>query len=155
MTNIFEATEKFMRAAGQLDVIGFPSEYSHPVRQLRRELIREEDKEYFDGELIDDEVEVADGLVDKLVTTWGTMLSYFGPELSALLCETVGDSNLSKILADGSVLKREDGKVLKPEGYKPPRIPEILEAWYKEHPRVDPSVLDAVSKLDKEREGLA
>lgn len=126
--NILDATEKFMRAAGQLDTIGFPADYDHKDRKLRRSLICEEHKEYLHGEETNDPIETADGLVDELVTVWGTLLKYYGPELAVKLAESVGDSNLSKILPDGTVLKREDGKVLKPKtGYFPPRIPEILE----------------------------
>jgi predicted HAD superfamily Cof-like phosphohydrolase len=39
----------------------------------------------------------------------------------------VSRSNLSKISPNGKVIKREDGKVLKPEGWSPPNIKEILE----------------------------
>ena len=107
-----------------------------------------------DAEVENNRAEIADGLLDQIVVHWGTMLAYFGPELSVLLANSVGDSNLSKILSDGSVLKREDGKVLKPEGYSPPRIREILEEWDDAHPPIDPTDLDKVRELDRHREGL-
>ena len=154
MTNLLRSTEEFMKAAGQLEEIGLPVYYSHPTRQLRRRLSREENKEYMDAEVENNRAEIADGLLDQIVVHWGTMLAYFGPELSVLLANSVGDSNLSKILSDGSVLKREDGKVLKPEGYSPPRIREILEEWDDAHPPIDPTDLDKVRELDRHREGL-
>lgn len=36
-------------------------------------------------------------------------------------------SNMSKISADGTVKRREDGKILKPLGWKPPDIRGVLE----------------------------
>lgn len=133
MTIIFDATEKFMRAAGQLDVIGMPADYNDPERELRRELAKEEYKEYRDGEVANNRAEIADGCADQIVIALGTLFKYFGPELSRLILDEVGNSNLSKVLEDGTVLKRADGKVLKPEGYLAPRIAEIIEEWDEAH----------------------
>lgn len=128
MTNILDATEQFCRAAGQLEKTGMHVDVCHDVRALRQELLREEYREYrVFGEEENDPVQTADGLLDIIVVAWGTLLVYFGPELAKKMAQSVADSNLSKILEDGTVLKREDGKVLKPEGrYIPPRIPELL-----------------------------
>ena len=149
MTIIFDATETFMRASGQLDVIGMPLDYNDPERELRRELAREEYREYRDGEVANNRAEIADGCADQIVIALGTMFKYFGPELTRLILDEVGNSNLSKVLEDGTVLKRSDGKVLKPEGYLAPRIAEIIEEWDEAHtvrppePRlVDPPLTD-------------
>jgi predicted HAD superfamily Cof-like phosphohydrolase len=40
--------------------------------------------------------------------------------------DEVARSNLAKISDNGKVLKRNDGKVLKPEGWTPPDIKSIL-----------------------------
>lgn len=41
--------------------------------------------------------------------------------------DEVADSNLSKIdTRTGKVIKREDGKVLKPEGWKPPQLGNFI-----------------------------
>ena len=138
-TDILEGTEQFMRAAGQLNPedIGFPMDYDHPLRVLRRRLIRSEFKEYMVlGEEQNNRVEVADGFIDTIVTAWGGMLAYFGPELSKILAGSVADSNLSKILPDGSVLKDEGGKVRKDhQYYTPPEIPQILDTWDYRYPK--------------------
>jgi len=41
--------------------------------------------------------------------------------------DEVARSNLSKISSTGKVIKREDGKVLKPEGWTPPNIKAIIK----------------------------
>ena len=41
--------------------------------------------------------------------------------------DEVARSNLAKISDDGKVHKREDGKVLKPEGWTPPDIKSIIK----------------------------
>jgi predicted HAD superfamily Cof-like phosphohydrolase len=125
--SILDGTEKFMRAAGQLDTTGLPEDRDDSLRSFRRELLKEEYTEYRDGEFASDAAEIADGLLDTIVVAWGTMLAYFGPELAKALAGSVSDSNLSKIKEDGTVIKREDGKVLKPDTYVKPRIPEILQ----------------------------
>lgn len=125
--NILDGTEKFMRAAGQLDKPGFNPSPDDPVRNLRRVLLMEEHDEYLSkGEYLNDPVEIADGLLDQIVIAWGSMLAYFGPELARELADEVVQSNLSKILPDGTVLKREDGKVLKPAGYFAPQIRTLM-----------------------------
>ena len=125
--NILEGTEKFMRAAGQLDKVGFNPYPDDPVRNLRRVLLMEEHDEYLSkGEYLDDPVEIADGLLDQIVVAWGSMLAYFGPELSRELADEVVQSNFSKILPDGTTLKGDNGKVLKPDGYFAPQIKQVL-----------------------------
>ena len=41
--------------------------------------------------------------------------------------DEVARSNLAKISPDGKVHKRGDGKVLKPEGWTPPNIKDIIK----------------------------
>ena len=41
--------------------------------------------------------------------------------------DEVARSNLQKIGPDGKVHKREDGKVMKPEGWTPPDIKSLFE----------------------------
>lgn len=130
--SILDDTEDFMKAAGQLEQIGFPEDYDDKIRELRRRLVKSEFKEFWLAEENNDRVEVADGLLDVIVTAWGGMLAYFGPTLSRRLAADVGDSNLSKILEDGTCLKDAGGKVLKPDGYRAPRIREILLEWDEE-----------------------
>lgn len=94
-------------------------------RALRADLIEEEVKELLEAEDADDLVEVADALVDIIYVTVGHALEY-GIPLDRVWDE-VQRSNMAKIdPATGKVRKREDGKVLKPEGWTPPDVRGVL-----------------------------
>lgn len=126
MTNVFEATHYFMRAAGQLDYVGFPEDVSHPVRQGRIEWLTEEFEETILAEATNNVVEVADGLADIIVIAIGSMFQYFGPETTYKILDEVARSNLDKIGPDGQVIRREDGKIQKPLEWEPPDILGLL-----------------------------
>ena len=114
------------------DILEFHKTFSHHiapypkvaperVRALRSKLIREEVNELLDG-LDDSNLEaIADGAADAIVVILGTCVSY-GIDLRPIWNE-VHRSNMSK-LGGG---KRADGKSLKPEGWQPPRIKELLD----------------------------
>lgn len=63
---------------------------------------------------------VAKELVDVVYVAYGTALE-FGIDLDAVF-GVVHASNLAKRWPDGTVHKREDGKILKPPGWKAPDI---------------------------------
>ena len=88
-------------------------------RKLRVKLLREEFREYLDGESFNDLVEVADALADIIYIACGTAVSY-GIPLDDVFAE-VHRSNMAK-LVDGKVIRREDGKVQKPEGWTAPDL---------------------------------
>ncbi len=125
--DLFSGVEMFMRAAGQ-DVADRPAlPELGPVRRLRRELLREEFTEYRAAELSEDFPEIVDGLIDVIVIAYGTLLTYAGRDATRACMAEVTRSNLDKIV-DGQVTRRDDGKILKPEGWTGPRIAEVLEA---------------------------
>ena len=72
-----------------------------------------------------DEVAVADAIADTLVVTLGAANTY-GQDAYGTYLE-VHRSNLSKVWPDGTIHKRDDGKVLKPETYSPANLVAILE----------------------------
>lgn len=75
-------------------------------------------------------VDISDALGDMLVVIYGTAAAY-GIDLDAIVRE-IHRSNMTKVQPDGSVLRDEYGKVLKPEGYVPPNLAPILgdtSAW--------------------------
>lgn len=124
--NPFNDQAEFMRAGGQ--TVGV---YDAKQASLYVDLIKEEVGELFDylhadtGDLeISEEEHVAkilDGAVDSLVVLIGFLHS-MTPEAEALWAE-VHRSNMSKIdPATGKILKREDGKILKPETFRPPNL---------------------------------
>lgn len=92
-------------------------------RSLRVSMLIEEFQEYLVAEKDNDRVEVADALGDIKVILQGSGLAY-GFDMDAIDNE-IHASNMSKMV-DGKVVKRADGKVMKPEGYFPPDIVKIL-----------------------------
>jgi predicted HAD superfamily Cof-like phosphohydrolase len=82
-------------------------------------LIKEEYSELMEAVSQSDDTEICDACFDLMWVIIGYMLS------RGWTCDEIWDegakSNLSKIdHATGKVIKREDGKILKPEGWKPP-----------------------------------
>jgi len=123
MVNMYKDVKVFQTAVGQnvSEVPEFPDENE---RVLRRKLLKEEVEEYFDGEDKDDIENVAKELADIIYIVCGTAASY-GIPLDRVFNE-VHRSNLSKLNADGSVSRREDGKILKGPNYNPPDIKSVL-----------------------------
>ena len=125
MSNMFKDVMDFHKAFGQR--IGqCPELPNEEERELRIKLLREEYTEYMDAEEEDNIVEIADALADLIYIACGTAVSY-GIPLDVIYNE-VHRSNMSK-LVDGKPIYREDGKVMKPEGWTPPDIKGILEKW--------------------------
>jgi len=97
--------------------------YNEQQYQMYRNLIREEFQELESAHDMEAEL---DALIDILVVTIGALHSAgFNAEGA---WDEVMKSNESKIDLDtGKVRKREDGKVLKPEGWKPPNLTPFLK----------------------------
>ena len=88
--------------------------------RLRLNIMSEEWTELLDSIGQDDHVGIADACADLIVTVLGTAAEY-GIPFDDVWTE-VHRSNMAK--AGGPV--RPDGKRLKPEGWQPPRIAELL-----------------------------
>lgn len=73
-----------------------------------------------------DVVEAADALGDLVYVVYGMALES-GIDLDAVLAE-IHRSNLSKLMPDGTVRRREDGKVLKGPNFSPPDIARVLQS---------------------------
>jgi len=71
-----------------------------------------------------DVVGAADALADLVYVIYGMALEC-GIPLPEVLAE-IQASNLSKLGADGTPILREDGKVLKGPGYRPPDVAAVL-----------------------------
>ncbi len=71
-----------------------------------------------------DLVETADALADLTYVIYGMALEV-GIDLDRVMAE-VHSSNLSKLMEDGSVKRREDGKVLKGPNFREPDIAGVL-----------------------------
>tara|TARA_B100000902_G_C26761225_1_gene645684 strand:- start:151 stop:531 length:381 start_codon:yes stop_codon:yes gene_type:complete len=119
----FELVGDFMESMEQ-DVLlapEFPEEY---IQKLRIDLIEEELDELHLAVDNQNMVEVADALTDLLYVVYGAGHA-FGIDLDECFHE-VHRSNLSKLGEDFKPIKREDGKVLKPDTYSPPDLKTVL-----------------------------
>ncbi len=119
----FELVGDFMESMEQ-DVLIRPSFPEDSVQRLRLDLIEEELDELQYGIDNQDMVEVADALTDLLYVVYGAGHA-FGIDLDDCFKE-VHKSNLSKLGPDFRPIKREDGKVLKPDTYFPPDLKTVL-----------------------------
>lgn len=103
----------FMRAIGQPSPNDLQVNLPPERLALRRRLIAEEAKEFEEAATVPDQI---DALCDLLYVTYGAAVE-MGIDLESFF-ELVHEANLRKV--PGPV--REDGKKLKPEGWKPPDI---------------------------------
>ena len=87
------------------------------------DLIREEFQELLEGHKNRDVVEVADACGDLIWVILG-LCNSLGIDINPVWQE-ITNSNMSKTV-DGKVIKREDGKILKPDTYFPPNIEQAL-----------------------------
>ena len=88
-------------------------------------MIDEEARELYDAITAHDQVETVDALIDILVVTIGALHS-MGADAEGAWKEVMS-TNFAKIEANGKVRKREDGKVLKPQGWEPPNLKPFLK----------------------------
>ena len=110
-----------MRACDQ--TIG---EYNNQQLTLYLNLIREEYDELMQANQEDDRLEMLDALIDILVVTIGAIHS-MGADAEGAWKEVMA-TNFNKIdKQSGRVRKREDGKVLKPQGWLPPDLKPFVE----------------------------
>lgn len=114
MTNPFKDQADFMTACDQTTC-----EYNIQQFLMYAGLIEEEFKELKEAVNHNDKVETLDALIDILVVTIGAIHS-MGANGEAAWQEVMR-TNMAKVDPEtGKVRKRIDGKVLKPEGWKPP-----------------------------------
>lgn len=122
MKNELNKIKDFHNAC-DVDIRTEPGLPAGEVRKLRIALLKEEFEEYLEGEKNNDIVEIADALGDMLVIIFGTSLSY-GIPLDKVFNE-IHVSNMTKVI-NGKVIRRMDGKIMKPASYEPPNIEKIL-----------------------------
>jgi predicted HAD superfamily Cof-like phosphohydrolase len=116
VTNPFRDQEKFMKSCDQS-----VNEFNKDQFNLYVTLIEEEANELADAITAHDQVETVDALIDILVVTIGALHS-MGADAEGAWKEVM-KTNFAKIDRDtGKVRKREDGKVLKPQGWTPPDL---------------------------------
>ena len=125
MSKVFTDVSVFLRAVGQ-ELPSSPQQTVSAQAELYKKLIKEEVEEFWEAEAASDDVEQIDACFDMMWVIVGYMKS------RGWDCEKIWDegaqSNLSKIdPVTGSVKRREDGKILKPEGWKPPDFTKFVK----------------------------
>jgi len=109
---------KFIEACDQEKNLGNASLY--------RNLIAEEFNEFIQANNKNDEVEKLDACMDMIWVILGFCYMK-GYDVQGAWNE-VARSNLAKINPEtGKVIKRQDGKVLKPEGWTPPQLEQFVK----------------------------
>ena len=93
--------------------------------ELRIKLLREEVEEYAEAARAGDLVEVLDALADIGYILAGTILNHGMQNIYDDAFDEVHRSNMAK-LVDGKVLRREDGKVMKPQDWTPPQLAQFV-----------------------------
>ena len=93
--------------------------------ELRIKLLREEVEEYAEAARAGDLVEVIDALADIGYILAGTILNHGMQNVYDDAFDEVHRSNMAK-LVDGKVLRREDGKVMKPQGWTAPQLAQFV-----------------------------
>jgi predicted HAD superfamily Cof-like phosphohydrolase len=117
MTNPFKDIDTFHTACDQ--------EPSQANYNMYLKLIEEEYDELSVAVAENNRVEQLDALVDILVVTMGAIRT--GGFDAEGAWNEVMRTNFAKIDSEtGKVRKREDGKVLKPEGWEPPQLAKFL-----------------------------
>ena len=102
-------------------------EVSEKIKELRFNLMKEENEEYFEAVKNNDLIEVADALGDMLYILCGTILTHGLQHKITEVFEEIQRSNMSKLGQDGNPIYREDGKVMKGPNYFKPNIEAILK----------------------------
>ena len=119
-SSVFMHQAMFMTACGQ--AIGQAENFSQQT--MYDDLMAEEMDEYADST---SPIDRLDALMDTIVVTIGRALSEFTlPQVENAWREVLR-SNLAKVdRATGQVIRRDDGKILKPEGWTPPDLAGVL-----------------------------
>ena len=120
MSNVFRDQAKFMNACGQ--TVG---KRNLDQFDLYLKLILEEVSELRTAVDDNDLVEQLDALIDIMVVTVGAVQSLGADGKGAW--KEVMSTNFAKIDSlTGRVRKREDGKILKPVGWRPPELSKYI-----------------------------
>jgi predicted HAD superfamily Cof-like phosphohydrolase len=124
MTKVFTDVEVFLQACGQKHA-NTPVPMND-LSALYYKLIIEEYSEFIEACMAKDDAEQLDACFDMIWVIVGYM------KARGWDCEAAWDegakSNLIKIdEKTGKVIRREDGKILKPEGWQPPNFAKFVK----------------------------
>ncbi|MEV6022266.1 MazG nucleotide pyrophosphohydrolase domain-containing protein [Streptomyces sp. NPDC052036] len=112
-----------------LDARTVPTEVSPELAAHRGELLAEEAAEVAEVAVTGPLDRLAHELADLVYVAYGTALVH-GIDLDAVIAE-IHRANMTKVGPDGTVARREDGKVLKGDHYRAPDVSTVLrrQGW--------------------------
>lgn len=124
MNSFQSRIEEFMVKGKQIPADGAYLKIAPEIREgeLRKSIILEEAKEFADAIDANDLPEAVDACIDLLYVVLGA-LSKFGIDAEPYF-RAVHEANMAK-LKDG-IIRRPDGKIIKPKGWKPPDIAAMI-----------------------------
>lgn len=96
-------------------------------KELRFNLMKEENEEYQEAVKNNDIVEIADALGDMLYILCGTIIEHGLQHKIEEVFDEIQRSNMSKLGEDGKPIYRNDGKVMKGPNYFKPDFAKILQ----------------------------
>lgn len=104
-----------------LNTVGL-GDYSEDMTEISKAFKSGEFDEYLKEKA--DRLQLMDDCVDIVVVATGCLLSQ-GCDVDGAFME-VSNANLSKIFPDGTLHKDENGKIIKPDGWRPPDLTPYL-----------------------------
>lgn len=126
---------EFQKGSGQ-KLNNQPSLIEAKEFELRFNLMLEENREYRDANIYEkDIVEVLDACVDMAYILFGTINAHGLQDKFEKAFQLVHENNMTKIGPDGKVIRDPDGKILKPEGFKPVDLKYLFS--YQELARIE------------------
>ena len=127
--SVFHNQAAFMEVMGQEQTTANAALYAELVNEeVVRELVPALHK-YLSAPTTENLVDVVDGGIDSIVVIAGLLNCLIGPDKAAMAWQEVQRSNMSKAVWDGQnwqVMRREDGKVLKPASFSPPNLFDLV-----------------------------
>lgn len=127
MQEILNKVREFQEAFGQTNS-ETPIMVPIDVENLRYELMKEENEEYMEADNLAD---ILDACVDMAYILAGTINAHGLQGIFMEAFNRVHENNMSKLGPDGKPIYNAVGKVIKPEGFKPVELQDLLP-WPKE-----------------------
>jgi len=118
---------KAFQRAFECNVLPAPTMPAKEIQELRVRLLQEELDELKQANADGDIIEVADALTDILYVLLGTACEYGLIDKMEDMWDLVHRNNMNKLWQDGKVHKREDGKVIKPEGFEKVELKTLFQ----------------------------
>jgi predicted HAD superfamily Cof-like phosphohydrolase len=125
MEKQFNKVKEFNKAFNQ-ETPFEPTNLQATEINLRYKLQLEELNEYKEAAFNGDIVETLDALVDQMYILIGTILKHGLQDKFEEAFDLVHQNNMNKLGADGKPIYREDGKIIKPEGFTPVDLNQLF-----------------------------